>query len=234
MFHNIYRIKEHLILKLDQGMWLLDTGAPESFGSINKLEIDGQSYEVASDYMGFDIGNISEALDEDIVGLIGGDVLSNYDTYWDLSLNRISFSKESIEYGGNSIALDFFMGIPTLKVNLRGATYKWFFDTGAVISYVTEQLEEWESPVDQYDDFYPGYGDFSTEVYEDEITLEASGSESDSEEAHRVTTKFGVLPAMLGMSLAIGGCNGILGLKALNNQSFLYAPRRNKLILNAQ
>ena len=46
MFHNIYRIKEHLILKLDQGMWLLDTGAPESFGSINKLVIDGQSYEV--------------------------------------------------------------------------------------------------------------------------------------------------------------------------------------------
>ena len=87
---------------------------------------------------------------------------------------------------------------------------------------------------DQYDDFYPGYGGFSTEVYEDEITLEAFGSESDSEEAHRVTTKFGVLPEMLGMSLAIGGCNGILGLKALNNQSFLYAPRRNKLILNAQ
>lgn len=233
MSYKICRIKEHLILEIDQGMWLLDTGAPESFGSIDKLEIDNQSYGIASDYMGFDNEKISEALGENIVGLIGGDILNNYDSYWDLSLNRISFSKESIEYEGNPIALDFFMGIPTLKVNLRGATYKWFFDTGAVISYVTEQIEEWESPVDQYDDFYPGYGDFSTEVFEDEITLDALEGEGDLK-ALRMKIKCGVLPSMLGMSLAIADCSGILGLSALNHQSFLYAPRRKKLILNAQ
>ena len=107
------------------------------------------------------------------------------------------------------------------------------FDTGAVISYVTEQIEEWESPVDQYDDFYPGYGDFSTEVFEDEITLDALEGEGDLK-ALRMKIKCGVLPSMLGMSLAIADCSGILGLSALNHQSFFYAPRRKKLILNAQ
>ena len=137
-----------------------------------------------------------------------------------------------MEYRGNSIALDFFMGIPTLKVNLRGRTYNWFFDTGAVISYVAEQIDEWQSPIDKYDDFYPSYGDFSTEVFEDKITLEVLEGEIDSK-ALQMKIKCGVLPSMLGMSLAIGDCSGILGLSALNNQSFLYAPRRNKLILNA-
>ena len=108
------------------------------------------------------------------------------------------------------------MGIPTLKVNLRGRSYNWFFDTGAVISYVAEQIEEWEAPVDKHDDFYPGYGNFSTDVFEDEITLGALN----------MKIKCSVLHGLLGMSLAIVDRRGILGLSALSQQSFLYAPRR--------
>ena len=219
---------------------MLDTGAPASFGSVAKLEIHDKCYDITSNYMGFDNEKLGEALGENIEGLIGGDIRNNYDSYWNnydsywnLSLNRISFSTEHMQNRGNTMSLDFFMGIPTLKVNLRGATYKWFFDTGAVISYVTEQLEQWESPVDQYDDFYPGYGDFSTEVFEDEITLDTLEVEGDLK-ALCMKIKCGVLPSMLGMSLAIADCSGILGLSALNYQSFLYVPRRKKLILNAQ
>ena len=78
-----------------------------------------------------------------------------------------------------------------------------------------EQIEEWEAPVDTYDDFYPGYGNFSTEVFEDEITLGTLN----------MKIKCGVLPSLLGMSLASGDCTGILGLSALGQKSFLYAPR---------
>ena len=224
MSYKIRHIKEHLILDVDEGLWVLDTGAPVSFGSVAKLEIHDQCYDITSNYMGFDNEKLSETLGENIEGLIGGDILNNYDSYWDLSLNRISFSTENMENRGNAISLGFFMGIPTLKVNLRGRSCNWFFDTGAVISYVAEQIEEWEAPVDKHDDFYPGYGNFSTEVFEDEITLGALS----------MKIKCGVLPGLLGMSLAIGDCRGILGLSALNQQSFLYAPRRKKLILNAQ
>ena len=224
MSYKIHHIKEHLILDVDEGLWVLDTGAPASFGSVAKLEIHDQCYDIPSNYMGFDNKKLSEALGEPIEGLIGGDILNNYDSYWDLSLNRISFSTEKLEHRGNTVSLDFFMGIPILKVNLRGRSYNWFFDTGAVISYVTEQVEEWKTPVDEYDDFYPGYGSFTAEVFEDEITL---GSLD-------MKIKCGVLPSLLGMSLAIGDCSGILGLSALNQQSFLYAPRRKKLILNVQ
>ena len=173
--------------------------------------------------MGFDNQKLSEALGENVEGLLGGDILNEYDSYWDFSTNRISFSLENLESEGIPISLEFFMGIPTLKVVLRGVSYNWFFDTGAVVSYVTEQLDEWETPVDQYDDFYPGYGNFSTEIFEDEITLETL----------ILKIKCGVLPSLLGMSLGVGGCAGILGLGAINKRSFLYAPRRKKLILNA-
>jgi hypothetical protein len=223
MSYKILNIKEHLVLDADQGLWVLDTGAPASFGSPETLEINKKTYEIQSNYMGFDNTKLSEALGASVEGLIGGDILNEYDSYWDLSTNRISFSLEHLESEGIPISLEFFMGIPTLKVVLRGISYNWFFDTGAVVSYVTEQLDEWETPVDQYDDFYPGYGNFSTEIFEDEITLETLN----------LKIKCGVLPGLLGMSLGVGGCAGILGLGAINKRSFLYAPRRNKLILNA-
>ena len=208
---------------MDQSLWVLDTGAPSSFGSLAKLEINDQIFEIQSNYMGFDNQKLSEALGENVEGLIGGDILNEYDSYWDFSTNRISFSLENLESEGIPISLEFFMGIPTLKVVLRGVSYNWFFDIGAVVSYVTEQLDEWETPVDQYDDFYPGYGNFSTEIFEDEITLETL----------ILKIKCGVLPSLLGMSLGVGGCAGILGLGAINKRSFLYAPRRKKLVLNA-
>jgi hypothetical protein len=220
--YKMRHIKGHLILDTEESLWVLDTGAPSSFGSVDKLEVADQTYEVKSDYMGFDNEKLNDAIGENVEGLVGVDILNNYDSYWDLSSGIISFSRENMENKGDTISLDFIMGIPTLEVNLRGSSHNWFFDTGAVISYVAEQIEEWEVPVDEHDDFYPGYGNFTTEVFEDEITLGALN----------MKIKCGVLPSLLGMSLAIADCTGILGLNALDQQSFLYAPRRKKLILN--
>ena len=98
-------------------------------------------------------------------------------------------------------------------------------DSGiALNNLLIEQIDEWKNPVDRYDDFYPGFGSFSTEVFEDEIIVGALNME----------IKCGVLPSLLGMSLTIADCTGILGLGALKQQSFLYAPRSRELILNAQ
>ena len=96
MSYKIRYIKEHLILDVDEGLWVLDTGAPASFGSVAKLEIHDQCYDITSNYMGFDNEKLSEALGKNVEGLIGGDILNNYDSYWDLSSNRISFSTENI------------------------------------------------------------------------------------------------------------------------------------------
>jgi len=220
--YKIHEIQEHLVLDADQGLWVLDTGAPSSFGAVPKLEVNDQIYEIEPNYMGFDNQSLSDALGESVDGLIGGDILSKYDSYWDISANKIVFSLEPMKNEGEAIALGFFMGIPTLKVTMHGVSHNWFFDTGAVVSYVTKQPESWENPVDKYDDFYPGYGNFSTEVFEDEITLGILS----------MKIKCGVLPSLLGMSLGVGGCTGILGLSALNKRSFLYAPRRKKLIFD--
>ena len=70
MSYKIRYIKEHLILDVDEGLWVLDTGAPASFGSVAKLEIHDQCYDITSNYMGFDNEKLSETLGENIEGLV--------------------------------------------------------------------------------------------------------------------------------------------------------------------
>ena len=115
------------------------------------------------------------------------------------------------------------MGVPTLTLNMSGEEQTWFFDTGAVISYSAKHSDSWGDPIDSFEDFYPGFGKFSTDVFDVEIRLMGKSQ----------TIKCGVLPVLLGMSLAMGGCSGILGLQSLDLGSFVYAPRRQKLIKNA-
>ena len=221
--YEIRKINEHLTLVHGLELWILDTGSPASFGAKSELSIEGDLYPIPPSYMGFGSEKLSEALGEKVTGLIGGDILGNYDTEWNLVDGTLQVSKHEANAVGIEIPLGFFMGVPTLTLNVNGEEQKWFFDTGAVISYAAEQSDLWGDPTDSFDDFYPGFGEFSTDVFDVEILLLGKPQ----------TIKCGVLPTLLGMSLAMGGCSGILGLQALDLGSFVYAPRRKKLIKNA-
>jgi len=221
--YEIGKIKDHLTLVDGPERWILDTGSPASFGTKSELYLSGDRYSISPSYMGFGSEKLSEALGEEVTGLIGGDILGRYDTEWNLVDGILQVSKSETHASGIEIPLGSFMGVPTLAVRVNGEMQKWFFDTGAVISYAAKQSDSWGAPTDSFDDFYPGFGKFSTDVFDVEISLFGKPE----------TIKCGVLPGLLGMSLGMGGCSGILGLQALGLGSFVYAPRRKKLILNA-
>lgn len=217
-------IKEggHLLLSDMKNLWVLDTGSPNSFGELDAIKICGNIHSVSKSYMGLDAKKLSDSLQFEVAGLIGGDILSDYDTHWDCMGGIIRFSHEEIIPAGDYIDLDFFMGIPTVSVKLLNETQTWFFDTGANICYVTEQPDDWVDPVGEYEDFYPGYGKFQTEIFQAEICIK---------NFLRVVS-CGVLPELLGLSLSLGGCNGILGMSELLETDLYYSPRNRKLLIN--
>lgn len=43
---------DHYFLELDGGLWLMDTGAPQSFGCKPSLELAGESFDIQENYMG--------------------------------------------------------------------------------------------------------------------------------------------------------------------------------------
>jgi hypothetical protein len=212
----------HLLLSETNRLWVLDTGAPTSFGSHKHLEICGLVHPLEEKYMGLDASQLSRNLNLEVTGLIGGDILGQYDTHWDCRQEAISFTRDEIIPKGNLINLGFVMGIPTVSVKISDEVQTWFFDTGANICYVCDQPTSWDRPISQHEDFYPGYGSFQTEVFDAEICLQNFSK----------IVKCGILPEILGLSLSIGGCEGILGIGEMLDSDFYYSPRNRKLFLN--
>ena len=114
-------IDGHLFARVDGADWLLDTGAPASFGALSGLKIGGQSFEIADSYMGLNPATLSEYVGHPTAGIIGADVLGTFDTLFDVPGGTVSFSVEPMEMAGEEIETRLFMGIPTVEVAIAGA-----------------------------------------------------------------------------------------------------------------
>lgn len=213
--------KKHLFIEIKDGRWLLDTGAPSSFGNTESLKFSGRDFSVASNYMGLSTQMLSEYLDIDCNGLLGADILSKFDYIIDISNGILSVSNEELVFNGECLPLSEFMGIPIITVQIQDKKYQMFFDTGAQVSYLQDNAITQFTPLNKLTDFYPGFGKFETETYDVEMKL--SGIVFD--------LQCGTLPELLGMTLAMSGTQGILGNQILLNRTVGYSPRRSLLCL---
>ncbi|MDG2409225.1 MAG: hypothetical protein P8M53_09490 [Pirellulales bacterium] len=211
----------HLYVTLDDREWMFDTGSPSSFGTTGALSIDGKELKIPAAYMGMDAEQLSEFADHPTSGLLGADVLNQFDVLIDIEQHRITFSKDEISFEGTSLALDAFMGIPLLDAQIGGATYRMFFDTGAQVSYFQHRSLSSFPPAGLLRDFYPGYGQFEAETYQVEATI---GGQT-------MLLRCGGLPKMLAAGLVMGGAKGIIGNEILPGRVTGYFPRRKQLIL---
>jgi hypothetical protein len=76
-----------------------------------------------------------------------------------------------------------------------------FVDTGARLSYVDEKIAANYAPIGKESDFYPGIGEFETDVYEIPFQQGEMGFQ----------LRCGVLPKILETALFVTGKRGIVG-----------------------
>ena len=103
--YEIRKINDHLTLVHGPELWILDTGSPASFGAKSEFSIAGDRYPIPPSYMGFGSEKLSEVLGEEVTGLIGGDILGNYDTEWNLVDGTLQVSKHEANASGIEIPL---------------------------------------------------------------------------------------------------------------------------------
>ena len=211
----------HMFIELENGPWLMDTGAPTSFGSESSITIEKTDFEIQSHYMGMDISQIEDAVGVDMVGLLGTDVLDNFDILLDVPSNTATISNGEIKHSGTSLNLYEFMGIPIVTALIGESEFQMFLDTGAEISYLQDEILETFPKSGPVEDFYPGFGPFETETYYAKVTL---GNE-------QFSLRTGTLPQLLGMTLMMGGIQGILGNDIFRDRRVGYFPRRELLVI---
>lgn len=211
----------HLFANLNGHDWLLDTGAPSSFGSIPSLAIENRIFRIPESYMGLTGAKLSEFVGKSTVGIIGADVLNEFDILLDVPQGQVSFSVGPIELAGAAIRTDQFMGIPIIEANIGGVCRRMFFDTGAQVSYFQDASLTTFPSAGRITDFYPGFGQFQTETYLVDMVLGGAS----------YAVRCGSLPSILGMTLVMAKVDGIIGNEILREHVVGFFPRRQQLVL---
>ena len=222
MTTNILKfVKQHLFVSINGNDWLIDTGAPSSFGDIQELEIHGKQFSISDDYSGLTATKLSEHLDHQTIGLIGTDILNTFNILFDVAGKKISFTLEKIKLNGEELPITQVMGIPIVTAVISGAEKAMFLDTGAQISYLQNEALSTYPAAGTMEDFYPGIGAFQTDTYLVDVNL---GNQE-------LNLRCGILPELLGMTLMMAGTEGIIGNELFIDRLVGYFPQDKCIIL---
>lgn len=224
MKYPLLFLNGHLFLQLDHGLWLLDTGAPGSFGNAPLITLAGRQFALESEYLGLTPASLSGLLGMDCCGLLGMDVLSKFDLVLDVPNGQITISTGELAFEGSRVDLEDFLGIPIVRVHVGGWERRVFLDTGAQISYFSAEVLEGFPAAGRAKDFYPGLGEFETETHL--VAVELGGE--------RYSLRSGELPLLLGLTLQLADSEGIVGNEVFRERAAAYFPRRRQLVLETR
>ena len=214
--------KGHPIIQDGDNIILIDTGAPATIHISDELNFLSENFSCTSNYMGLTASKLSEHLGMQVTTLLGTDVLSKYKILLDYRNLLVSFSKDDIPFEGTEIGISNFMGIPIIELVVNSQPLKFFLDTGAKLSYLSEDFTSGYSSVGTDEDFYPGVGQFETECYDIPTSLGAND----------FLVRYGNLPFMLQMTLMLGGTDGIIGFDFFSSFRVMLDLGSDKLLYN--
>ncbi len=208
---------------VDDDWWILDTGAPLSFGNRSSIVIADKEFDIPFDYMGITAKSISDQLGFEIDGLLGGDLFKELDWSADIDRGIIEFSTGLLlRMDGEEINIKRDVaGVPVVSVVVGGESIDMIWDTGAKVSYLEGDLLSRFPSRGIIKDFYPFMGYFDVETYLVDVKLGSIG----------LKLQCGALPEFLENALILSGARGILGNEIFNGKIVAYSFRRRKISL---
>jgi len=220
--YKLKYISGHIYVEINGLDWLVDTGSPSSFGSLNNLKIENKIFTILPSLLNLDVTTLSKYVEHEVAGLIGTDILNQFYIIFDSKNGKITFSVDPLVLEGEILDIDEIMGIPSIAVTVDNDEGYMFFDTGAQISYIQQSIITKNKPTGIIKDFYPGVGQFETETAV--IDLQLGNLD--------YTLQCGYLPEILNMTLMMTNTIGIIGNETIQDAVVGYFPKENKLIFN--
>ena len=213
----------HLFTELNGGTWLIDTGSPATFGTTSQIRLGDQEFFAASEYMGLNAKTLSENLKLECSGLIGTDVLNQFDWIFDLENKSLVFDSANLTLSGDTLPTRLLMGVPIINVLVSDDKHDMFFDTGAQVSYLQSDALGSFPDAGTMTDFYPTFGEFETPTHKVPMSLGSS----------HFILRCGRLPSVLAVTLMAAGTTGIVGNEVFLQKKIGYFPRRKLLVLGS-
>jgi len=196
-----YRYNGHILAEIGAERCLIDTGALKSFGDIGELVLGGKSFRLQTEYFGHGVAEIGRLIGTRISVLLGADILNAFETVIDLAAGEVMFSTTPLTFSGTRIPARYFQGIPVVSCEVGNREAALFLDSGAKLSFLDETIAARYPRLGEDTDFFPGFGEFKTDVYRVPVK---TGNE-------HFELSVGVLPTTLQMALSLASAVGVIG-----------------------
>ncbi len=200
-YYTLKMVNGHLIAEIEGQEVLVDTGVPISIGKEKEFYFLNQAHPLSPEFMGVTLGTLEKMVGTHIGCVMGADILKKFFVTFDLPADRISFSDQLQIKPVGAIPLTDFMGSPIATCVIDGAEYQVFIDTGTKLSYISQKIAAKYTSIGKETDFYPGLGEFETQVFNIPLTLGDV----------QLELRCGVLPELLETTLRVTGKSGIIG-----------------------
>jgi hypothetical protein len=219
--YPLHLIHNHLFLETEGRRYLIGTGSPKSFAGTPSLILDGRTFAIVPNYMKLTAASLSQQVGVECHGLLGADVLNQFDHLIDLPQGRITISSEENQMQGVGSPISFLQGIPIVSVRIQNEPYRMFLDTGAQVSYFQSPLLDGYPSAGVVSDFFPGFGPFETHLHI--VSTNFAGVDFE--------LRFGKIPATLAAGLMVAKTLGVIGNAFFHHRPVGYFPRRSLLVL---
>lgn len=211
----------HLFIEIDGGDWLVDTGSPTSFGDGGAVALCGQPHHVATGYGPVTIDWVREMVGCKCAGLLGGDILNNYDFVFDLAGGSLLVTEEDLEATGVAVPLEGVMGVPIITVGVGSHSMRMALDTGAQHSYLQHPAIEEYPKGEIVEDFAIGEGTFQLQLHA--VPIRLGGVELTLPMGTRIDGSVAAITAF--------GLHGVVGLDLFKGRVVTYCPRRSTVYI---
>jgi len=199
-----------------EGYFIIDTGSPMSFGDVSSVTIKGKRYRIGQSPI---MRDVQDNLGRQIKGLIGTDILKDYDIEirYDRYENRFLVDLDSYNLDRrnrwdysyiNAKPIKNMLGVPVISISIKEKTHYFFLDTGSTITYMKSSFINKSNYCGNKQDFYPMLGSFQTDLFKSNVIIDESEYE----------LEVGVLPSMLSMLLP-QDIDGIIGADLIKQAS---------------
>ncbi len=202
----------HLIIKLADGYYVIDTGSP--FSMSDNLQFIFLDKQIIANPIFANMVNLkamSQFIGVDLTGIIGCDLIRDTCCTFDLKTNQLLLSEISIagNYSDFLITdMNYLQELPFIEIGFNGKIVNSFIDTGATISYFRRSYFEGKPSLRVENDTHPMYGDFTTNIYQTEITIES----------HQFEIEVGTLPDVMDMMFNMINADAVIGYDLLKNK----------------
>jgi hypothetical protein len=196
--------ERHILIRDDSGrLAILDTGSPVSIGRGSEYRIAGRTGNPPAGMKSV-LDDAGSHLGRRIDWLLGHDFFAADRVIVDWpGRQAYLLGTNDPRHGGDVVAMELFMGVPTIRARSRHGEIRAVVDSGASLSYVPRDVVSGLTPVGTRTDFYPGFGEFERDVYRVRVKVGARS----------ISLTAGVLPPLLSTMFArvLGSDGWIIG-----------------------